>query len=146
MQVQDIMTRNVELITSNTTIREAARLMREDAIGALPVRENDRLVGMVTDRDIVVRAVADGRANGGATVRDVMSEHAYWCYDDASLDEAGLSMAEHQVHRLPVLNHDKRLVGIVALADLSRAGADGPDAAKRALKGISESTGHARRD
>lgn len=146
MQVQDIMTRNVELITPNTTIREAARLMREDGIGALPVRENDRLVGMVTDRDIVVRAVADGRANGGATVRDVMSEHAYWCYDDASLKEASLSMAEHQVHRLPVLNHDKRLVGIVALADLSCAGADGPAAAKRALMGISESTGNARRD
>lgn len=144
MQVQDIMTRTVELITPDTAIREAARLMREDRIGALPVRENDRLVGMVTDRDIVVRAVADDRSNSGA-VRDIMSEHAFWCYDDASLDEAALSMAEHQVHRLPVLNHDKRLVGIVALADLSCAGAEGVDAAKRAMLGISEATGQARR-
>jgi CBS domain-containing protein len=146
VQVQDIMTRNVELITPSTAIREAARLMREDGIGALPVSENGRLVGMVTDRDIVVRAVADGQADDGGTVRDVMSDHAYWCYEDASLKEASLSMAEHQIHRLPVLNHNKRLVGIVALADLSRAGADGPDAAKRALKGIAEATGHARRD
>ncbi len=144
MQVHDIMTRTVELITPDTAIREAARLMREDNIGALPVRENDRLVGMVTDRDIVVRAVVDGRADSG-TVRDIMSEHAFWCYDDVSLDEAAVSMAEHQIHRLPVLNHDKRLVGIVALADLSCAGKDGPDAAKRALLGISEATGQGRR-
>src|ERR671931_527345 len=117
MQVQEIMTRGAEVIDPNTTIRDAARKMRADNIGALPVGENDRLVGMVTDRDILMRTVAEERAPGNTSVREAMSEH--------------------QVRRLPVLNREKRLVGVVALADLGRTGTD---AIKKAIAGISEPT------
>lgn len=135
MHVQEIMTRDVELIDPNTTIREAARLMRDDNVGALPVGENDRLVGMVTDRDIVMRAVAEDRAAGNTSVRSVMSERIYYCFDDEDIDRAAAIMARHQVRRLAVLNRDKRLVGIVSLADLGRGG---HEAAKKALKDISQ--------
>ena len=142
MQVHDIMTRKVELTNPSTTIRDVARKMRADSIGALPVGENDRLIGMVTDRDIVVRAVAEERLPGNTSVREVMSEKICYCFEDDDVDEAAKIMAEHQVKRLPVLNRQKRLVGIVALSDLGRS--DG-DSAQTALEGISEETGHTRR-
>jgi CBS domain-containing protein len=142
MQVQEIMTHGAEVIDPNTTIRDAARKMRADNVGALPVGENDRLVGMVTDRDIAMRGVAEDRSGGNTTVREVMSEHVYYCFDDDDVDQAASAMAEHQVHRLPVLNRDKRLVGLVALADLARSGTD---AVKRAIQGISEPTEQPRR-
>ena len=142
MQVRDVMTKNPDLTHPNTAVRDAARAMRDDNVGALPVGENDRLVGMVTDRDIAVRAAAEDRAPGDTTVREVMSEHAYWCFEEADLGEAARTMAEHQVHRLPVLNADKRLVGILAVADLAR---NDPDALVTAMKGIDEPTGQPRR-
>jgi CBS domain-containing protein len=142
MQVHDIMSRKVELTDPNTTIRDVARKMRTGRIGALPVGENDRLVGMVTDRDIVVRAVADERLPGNTSVREVMSEKICYCFEDNDIEEAAKIMAEHQVKRLPVLNRDKRLVGIVALSDLGRS--DG-QAAQTALEGICEETGQTRR-
>ena len=135
MQVQEIMTRGVDVVDPNMTIRDAARRMREDNVGALPVGENDRLVGMVTDRDIVMRAVADERRPGTTAVRDVMSEGVCYCFEDDNLERAAQVMAEHQVRRLPVLNRDKRLVGFVALADLARSDSS---AAQRALEGVSE--------
>ncbi len=135
MQVQEIMTTMVEIIDPNTTIRDAARKMREENIGALPVGENDRLIGMVTDRDIAMRGVAAEQSAGDTTVRDVMSEKIYYCFDDQDIDEVAQAMAQHQVRRLPVLNRDKRLVGFVSLADLSR---NVGDAAKAAIAGISE--------
>ena len=142
MQVSEIMTRSVELIDPNTRVKDAAERMRDDNVGALPVGENDRLVGMVTDRDIAVRAVAAGRAPTTTAVRDVMSEKVFYCFEDDAVEEAGRLMAEHQVHRLPVLNRGKRLVGIVALADLARAS---DAAAREAICGISEPTGVPRR-
>jgi CBS domain-containing protein len=142
MQVQEIMTRRAEIVDPNTTIRDAARLMRADNVGALPVGENDRLIGMVTDRDIVIRAVAEDRPAGSTIVRDAMSEHVYYCFEDDDVEKAAQLMAEHQVRRLPVLNRDKRLTGVVALADLGRAGTA---AAKRALEGVSEATDQPRR-
>ena len=142
MQVHDIMSRKVELTNPSTTIRDVARKMREDSIGALPVGENDRLVGMVTDRDIVVRAVAEERLPSNTSVREVMSEKVCYCFEDDDIEEASRIMAEHQVKRLPVLNREKRLVGIVALSDLGRA--DG-DCAQMALEGICEETGQTRR-
>jgi CBS domain-containing protein len=142
MQVQEIMTREVDVIGPNATVRDAACRMRDENIGALPVGENDRLIGMVTDRDIVVRAVTQDRPPGNMSVRDVMSEHIYYCFEDDDVDRAAQVMAEHQVRRLPVLNRDKRLVGIVALADLGRSGGD---TAKEALEGVSEPSGQARR-
>jgi CBS domain-containing protein len=142
MQISEVMTRSVDLVDPNTRIKDAAVRMRDDNIGALPVGENDRLVGMVTDRDIAVRAVADGRAPNQTSVRDVMSEKVFYCFDDNDLIEAARLMAKHQVHRLPVLNREKRLVGIVALADLARAS---DEAARAAVRGISQPTDVPRR-
>lgn len=145
MQIAEVMTRSVDLADPNMKLQTAAKRMREDDVGALPVGENDRLIGMVTDRDIVMRGIAAGQALGNTSVRDVMSEKICYCYEDQSLDEVARIMAKHQVHRLPVLNRDKRLVGIVALADLARNGTDGEKAALAALRGISEETGEPRR-
>src|SRR5205085_5447370 len=103
---------------------------------------NDRLIGMVTDRDIVVRAVAEERSAGNTTVREVMSEGICYCFQDDDVRDAAQVMAKHQVRRLPVLNRDKRLVGVVALADLGRSG---QKAAGGALKGISEASETERR-
>jgi CBS domain-containing protein len=142
MQISQIMTRDPELIDPNASIRDAAKRMRAENVGALPVGENDRLVGMVTDRDIVTRAVADERGAGTTSVREVMSEGIFFCFEDSDIEEAAKAMAEHQVRRLPVLNRDKRLVGIVALADLAQTG---EDAEKVALEGISEPSSEPRR-
>ena len=139
MQVYEIMTPTVRIADPNMTIRDAARCMRADNLGALPVGENDRLIGMVTDRDIVVRAVAEERSAGNTTVRQVMSQGICYCFE---LDEALRLMARHQVRRLPVLNRDKRLVGVIALADLGRSE---DEAAQGALKDISQPSGKGRR-
>jgi len=139
MNIQDLMTKDVELIDPATTMRDAAQRMRDEDIGALPVGENDRLVGMVTDRDIVARGVASDRAPSECTVRDVMSEGVYYCFEDEDAQRASDVMAEHKVRRLPVLNRDKRLVGVIAMADLARGGA-----VDAALKQVSESTPEAR--
>jgi CBS domain-containing protein len=142
MQVQQIMSKDVHIADPNMTIRDVARQMRADNIGSLPVGENDQLIGMVTDRDIVVRAVAEERSPGNTTVREVMSEGLCYCFEDDDVEQAAQVMAQHQVRRLPVVNRNKRLVGVVALADLGRS-KDEP--AKDALKGISEPTDKERR-
>jgi CBS domain-containing protein len=143
MQVHDAMTPEARIIDPNAHISDAARVMREENIGALPVGENDRLIGMVTDRDIAMRGVADGQT-GNTAVRDVMSERIYYCFEDDDLNHAASIMAEHQIHRLPVLNRDKRLVGMLALADIARS--NDTEAMKTALVGISEPTEQPRRD
>ncbi|HEY3777802.1 MAG TPA: CBS domain-containing protein [Rhizomicrobium sp.] len=142
MQVQEIMTRNAGIVHPNATLRDTARCMRANNIGAMPVGEHDRLIGMVTDRDIVTRGVADEKSPANTTVRQVMSEHVYYCFEDEDVDRAAEIMAEHQVHRLPVLDRNKRLVGILAIADLARAEAE---AIGKAMKGISEPTDKPRR-
>jgi CBS domain-containing protein len=142
MQVQEIMTHGAEVIDPNTTIRDAARKMRADNIGAFPVGENDRLIGMVTDRDIVVRAVAENRSAGNTAVREVMSERVYYCFENDDVEDAARLMAEHQIRRVPVVNRDKRLVGVITLADLGRSGVS---AAMKALGGVSEPTDQPRR-
>ena len=143
MKISEIMTREPELIDPNTSIRDAAMRMRSENVGALPVGENDRLVGMVTDRDIVTRAVAEERHAGTTSVREVMSEGIFYCFEDNDIEEAAKAMAEHQVRRLPVLNRDKRLVGIVALADLAHTG---EECEKIALEGVSEPSIEPRRE
>jgi CBS domain-containing protein len=142
MQVQEIMRPNVHMADPNMTIREAARRMRSNNIGALPVGENDRLIGMVTDRDIVVRAIAEDRSPGDTTVREVMSEGVCYCFEDDNVARAAEVMAKYQVRRLPVVDRSKRLVGFVALADIGRSE---DRAAQGALKGISEPNNKARR-
>jgi CBS domain-containing protein len=106
------------------------------------VSENGRLLGVVTDRDIVVRAVAEQGSNGGTSVRDVMSDGVCYCFESDELDQAAQVMARHQVRRLPVINDEQQLVGVVALADLGRSEVN---AAQDALKGISEPTDTDRR-
>lgn len=119
MKVSKIMTRDVRLLSPNNTIREAASLMAEIDTGALPVGENDRLVGMVTDRDIVVRGVALGKPID-TKVSAVMSREMLYCLDTDEIDNVARNMGKAQVRRLPVVNSDKRLVGIVSLGDLAR--------------------------
>jgi CBS domain-containing protein len=134
MKVSDVMTRDVHLANPKQTLREAARMMSEQEIGALPVGEGDRLVGMITDRDIVIRGVAAGKGPS-AKVGDIMSDKVMYCFDDEDTDNVCQNMAEIQMRRLPVVNREKRLVGILALPDLATTG-DGGAAA--ALEGISQ--------
>jgi CBS domain-containing protein len=121
MKLRDVMTRNVEVIAPDALIQEAARKMKSLDVGSLPVCDGQRLVGMVTDRDLVVRALAqdDGRQLEQFTVQEVMTDHVTYCYEDDSIEEAARLMSEEQIRRLPVLNREKRLVGIVALGDVA---------------------------
>jgi CBS domain-containing protein len=119
MRLHEIMTTGVQLTNPATTLKDAAAMMRDGDFGLLPVGENDRLVGTITDRDIAVRAVADGRDPNTITVRDAMSEGIRYCFEDQTIEDAAHVMSQAQIRRLPVLNRDKRLVGIVALADLA---------------------------
>jgi len=119
MKVSKIMTRDVRLMHPDHTIREAAALMAEIDSGALPVGENDRLVGMITDRDIVIRAVAEGRSVN-TTVDAIMSRELLYCFDTDEIDEVARNMGKARVRRLAVVNKDKRLVGMVSLGDIAR--------------------------
>jgi CBS domain-containing protein len=139
MKVSEAMTRDVRLVKPDQSIRDAARQMAELDIGALPVEENDRLVGMITDRDIAVRAVAQGHGPD-TPVRDVMSKEVKYCYEDQTIDEVTQNMSELRVRRLPVLSREKRLVGIVALGDLA-IDESAQDEAGEALGGISRPGG-----
>jgi CBS domain-containing protein len=135
MKVVEVMTREVCLANPDQSIREIARLMSEHDIGALPVGKDDRLVGMITDRDIAIRGVAEGKGPD-VKVREIMSEQVKYCFEDDDLDELCANMADIQMRRLPVLNHDKRLVGIVSLGDLAVRHASAQ--ASKALEGISQ--------
>lgn len=139
MKVREAMTREVRLVRPDQTIREAANLMAQLDIGALPVEDSDRLVGMITDRDIAVRAVAQGRG-ADTPIRDVMSREVKYCFEDQTVDEVTRNMADIRVRRLPVLNRDKRLVGILSLGDLA-IDASAQDEAGEALGGISRPGG-----
>jgi CBS domain-containing protein len=119
MKVSKIMSRDVTLLNPDQTICVAASLMAEIDAGALPVGENDRLLGMITDRDIVIRAVAQGRS-ADTKVADVMSKEVLYCFDTDEIDDVARNMGKAWVRRLPVVNRDKRLVGIVSLGDLAR--------------------------
>lgn len=137
MKVSEVMSTDVQICAPDDTIQQAARTMRDIDAGAIPVGENDRLVGMVTDRDIVIRAIADGRGPD-TTVRDVMSKEIRFCFDDEDTEEVAEHMADLKIRRLPVLNREKRLIGIVSLGDLALS--DG-EASGEALSEISEPGG-----
>ena len=122
MLISDVMTRDVDLIGPGTTLKEAACRMRDRDVGSLPVAESDRLVGMVTDRDIVVKGVADARDAGSTTAREVMSTNVLYCFDDQSVEDVLANMGDVQVRRLPVVDRDKKLVGIVSIGDLAKKG------------------------
>lgn len=121
MKVSQCMTRDVRIADPSETLQEAARTMAEIDAGFLPVGENDRLVGIITDRDIAIRAVGTGRSPD-AKVRDVMSEEIRYCYADDDVDAILDNMGEQQIRRLPVVDRDKRLVGVVSITDLAANG------------------------
>jgi CBS domain-containing protein len=133
------MSRDVRVVSPLDTIREAARTMKEIDAGFLPVGEDDRLIGMVTDRDIAVRGVAEGRAPD-TPVREVMSPEVHYVFADDSVEEVASRMGKLQVRRLPVLSRDKRLVGIISLGDVSRS-TGAIDESGAALKEITQPGG-----
>jgi CBS domain-containing protein len=137
MKISEVMTRDVRVASPDQSIRDAARLMAELDAGALPVGEHDRLVGMITDRDIAIRAVAHGKPPE-TRVRDVMTDDVKYCFDDEEVDSVADNMGEVQLRRLPVVNRDKRLVGIVAIADI--AAGEQPEVVGEAVSGISQPT------
>jgi len=124
MQLKDVMTRDIEVVHPNATLEEAAAKMDTLDVGPLPVCDGNRLVGMVTDRDITVRATAAGKDPRTTKVREVMTDNVVYCFDDDDTNEAARLMEEQQIRRLVVLDRDKQLVGIVSLGDLAVATQD----------------------
>jgi CBS domain-containing protein len=138
MKVANVMAHDVRMIGPDGTLREAAALMKTIDAGVLPVSENDRIVGMITDRDIAVRGIAEGKGPD-AKVREVMTREVMYCFEDEDVAHVTENMADIRVRRLPVMNRDKRLVGIVSLGDLALHGSL-PKTAK-ALHGVSQPGG-----
>lgn len=132
MKVGECMTRDVRLTNPDETLREAARAMGDLDAGVLPVGENDRLVGMITDRDIAVRGVAEGKGPD-ARVREVMSQEIRYCFEGDDAEDVLENMGELQLRRMPVLNADKRMVGIISIGDLA-----GREEHKRSGEALSE--------
>jgi CBS domain-containing protein len=137
MNVRQIMTANVECIAPKTTLKEAAQRMKTLNVGFLPVCENDRLVGTVTDRDIAIRSVAEGHNVSKTTANTVMTPDVFFCYDDQDVAECGRYMQEKGVRRMLILNREKRLVGVVSLGDIAKADGEEPVAATT-LKEVSK--------
>jgi len=138
MRVSEAMTREVRVATPAQSIRDVAKIMAEIDAGAMPVGENDKLVGMITDRDIAIRAVALGKGPD-TPVREVMStDQVLYCYEDEEIDHVAKNMADEQVRRLPVVNRDKRLVGIVSLGNVAQKQWK---AAQKAVAGVSKPGG-----
>jgi len=133
MKVAQIMNTDVFLTAPNRSIREAAETMQRMDVGSLPVGDGDRLIGMVTDRDIVIRAIAKGM-NADTPVREVMTQEIRYCFDDQEVDDVARNMADLQVRRLPVINRDKRLVGFVSLADFAHGADNG--ATEELVRGV----------
>lgn len=138
MKMSEAMTRDVHIATPDQTIRDAAVEMAQLDAGILPVRDGDRLTGMITDRDIAVRAVAKGMAPD-TRIGEVMTGDVKYCFEDDEVESVARNMAQIQVRRLPVLDRDKRLVGILSLADMALV--DGAQSAGEAIAGISEPGG-----
>lgn len=121
MKVKDVMHSGAQWVSPDTPLSEIATRMKDLDVGSIPVGENDKLIGMVTDRDIACRAVADGRDCSTLTARDVMSEGIFYCHDTEDLEDALRIMEQKQVRRLPVINDKKRMVGILSMGDVSHA-------------------------
>ena len=135
MKVKDVMHRGVTWVEPGTSIREVARMMRDCDIGSVPVGENDRLVGIVTDRDIICRAVAADGDITLLTANDVMSKPIIYCGADDELDSAIRIMEKNRIRRLPVVDKDKRLTGMLALGDISEIG--GQEMAGEVMRSVS---------
>lgn len=121
MRVKDAMHQGVHWVEPNTSLTEIAQLMKKHNIGAIPIGDNDRLVGMVTERDIVCRGLAKGLDLADATARDVMTKGIFYTTETAEVAEAAALMEKHKVRRLPVLNYSKRMTGMLSVGDVSHS-------------------------
>jgi len=140
MKLKDIMTPNVEYVRPGDSLQEAARKMKSLDVGPMPVcGDNDKVVGMLTDRDVTIRATAEGKDPKTTKVQDVMSEDVVWCFEDQDSTEAATLMRDKQIRRLLVMNRDKRMVGIVSLGDLATETGDQQQSGA-VLQGVSESS------
>lgn len=133
-RIADVMTRGVEVIAPDATLQMAAKMMDDLNVGALPVCDNRRLVGMITDRDITVRATASDLRPSEVRVSDIMTEHPRWCLESQTLEEVAQQMSDIQVRRIPVLDQDNELIGIVSLGDIA---VREPEAVQDVLREIS---------
>lgn len=118
MIAKDLMSKNVQLTSPNENLKNVIRIMEDECLGSLPVAENDRLIGMITDRDIALRAFTNPNKK---TVREVMSNEVHYCFEDQNLIDVVTSMGKFNIRRMPVLNRAKRLVGILSLSDLTKS-------------------------
>lgn len=141
MLVRQCMIKDVQWINHNSSLKEAAQKMRDGDFGSLPVGEGDRLIGMITDRDIVIRAIAEGKDPSTVKVSECMTKQLLYCYDDQTLEEVTKNLGDNQIRRIPVMNRQKRLVGILSLADLALSDAD-PEQVEAALCRISQKESH----
>lgn len=133
--VRDLMTRGVRTLSPDDSVLFAAQAMAEMDVGAIPVCDGQRLVGVVTDRDLTIRSLAQGRDPENTRLNQVMSPDVQWCYEEQSVEEAAQLMREAQIRRLPIVDHDRKLVGMLSLGDLAAKG--GEEEASDALKDIS---------
>ena len=138
MQLSQILTRNPEVISPDTSVKEAAQRMRSMDVGSLPVCDGRRLLGMVTDRDITIRITAEGRDPSSTPVQEAMTPDIQYVFADQDVRDAAKIMREQQIRRLPVLDREKRLVGIVSLGDIATTGQD--QLSGDALESISQPT------
>lgn len=140
MKVKEIMSKEIKFVEPKTCLPEIAKLMRDEDIGVLPVEDldKDRIVGVVTDRDLVIRGLTNCKDAGEKTAEEVMTPNCLYCFEEDTVEEVCENMSKNQVRRLPVLNKDKRLVGIVSLGDLATKGCD--HEAEEALHAICEVT------
>jgi CBS domain-containing protein len=130
MKLSDLMNRDVHTISGHESLRQAARCMREHDIGVLPVCTGDRIAGMLTDRDIVVRGLAGGGDPDKARVSDAMTRDVAWCYEDEEIEEAAQKMSDRQIQRLAIVDRSEKLVGILSLGDVARARESSPGATR----------------
>ena len=140
MKVSDCMTPGVEVASPHDAIAQAARTMRDREAGFMPVMEDGKLVGTITDRDMVIKALANDRGPD-TPVREVMSTHVHYCFEDEDLDDAAAKMSDSQVRRLPVMNRKMQLVGVISLGDVAQATDDDGLRAGETLSNVTEAGG-----
>ena len=137
MKVSEIMSRNVQCIEGDTSIKDAAEKMRSLDVGFLPVCEGGDVVGTLTDRDIAIRHVADGQNPYRVKARDMMTPNVFFCFENQDVEEVARYMQEHEVRRVLIFDHAKQIVGIVSLGDISKAAGE-ERIAGETLKDIAE--------
>jgi CBS domain-containing protein len=137
MKIKDILTKDPHVIRPDAMICEAAKMMKQCDIGMLPVCDGQRLVGALTDRDLTIRAIAEGCDPLSTKVNEVMTPNVFWCYEDEDIKQAAQLMEERQIRRLPIVDREKRLVGIISLGDLALR-CDNDRLAEEVLECVSE--------